>query len=342
MAEIFDNAHALLIGVGNDLPFTVDDAKSFQDVFTDPLKAAYNPKNVNLVADDGATKQGIIDGFDRLITDTDENSTVVVYYSGHGAVTQSGETFLLVPYNYDAQDFKTWVMAEEFSEKISQIKAKKMVVLLDACHSQGMSKSVDNMNAPTKPVSKNVRSLASELSKGSGRAILSSCEDNELSWKLPGDKNSLFTKTILEAMQGMHLREPEEKFVDMLQIIRYVFKEVPERSKTVGENRDKKQHPFVNSMTNLSSDGFPICFLPEGVRKSISPPAPKSNDLLQQEKKGIERNISLLLRKIEFMEGKEMVLSDAAQLFTVQEQILELKDKHAEFKRRIDSILGHM
>ena len=344
MADIFENAHALLIGVGNDLPFTVDDAQALKDVIVDPAKAAYDPANVNLVANETASKKGIVDGFNRLITDTDENSTVIVYYSGHGAHTKSGKTFFLVPHNYDPNDHNTWFKADEFSEKLSQIKAKKLVVMLDACHAQGMSKSVDNIgqDSDREGVSKNVRSLANELSKGTGRAVLSSCTDNELSWKLPGNKNSLFTTTILEALQGKHLREPDERFVDMLQIIRYVFKEVPERSRTVGENQDKKQHPFLNSMTNLSADGFPICYLPEGIRKGILPPAPKARPLLEEEKAGLERNMSLLIRKIEFMEGREIMLADPAQIFLIQEQISELKDKRASFKRRIDRILEQM
>lgn len=343
MSELFNNAHALFIGVGTytsenitTLEESVNDATDLRDVFIDPLKAAYDPNNVQLITNEEATKAGIIGAFDNLISSTDENSTVVVYYSGHGAVTQSGETFLLVPHNYDPSDHTTWFMDDQFQEKIAAVKAKKMIVLLDACHSGGMSKDINNTDENKLGVSKSIRGLASKLGEGSGRAIISSCTDNELSWIV--GKNSIFTQALLEALEGKHPHDEDDRYVNLLQVIDYVFKQVPKKSVNAGANRDPKQHPFVNRIENMA-DGFPLCFLPEGKSKSMgSKHAGKDNSLLVQEKEGLERNASLLLRKISFMQMQQNILSDPAQQFQIQEQLLDLTNRKAEFSRKIDEL----
>lgn len=345
MPEVFQNAHALFVGVGtyidegvSPIEESVNDATDLKSIFTDPEKAGYSPDNVQLITNEKATKEGIINGFDKLIADTDENSTVVVYYSGHGTVTQSKETFLLVPHNYTSSNFDTWLMDTEFQQKISEVKAKKMIVMLDACHSAGMSKSKSIGGAAgIESVSKSIRSLATKLSEGSGRAIFSSCTDNELSWIL--GRNSIFTQSIMEALNGEHPHDEEDNVVNLLQMADYVFKQVPRKSTKAGEDSSEKQHPFVNRIENMA-DGFPICFLPVGKKgkdKGIqSSFANKSVDLLVQEREGLKSNVSMLIRKVTFMQNQQSILSDPAQQFQVQMQLLELTERQAGWKRKID------
>lgn len=71
------NAYALIIGVGNDLPVTVLDAMSIYNLLADESMAGYPIENIILLTEKNATRQGILDGFDQLISKTDKESSVL-------------------------------------------------------------------------------------------------------------------------------------------------------------------------------------------------------------------------------------------------------------------------
>ena len=54
------DGHALIIGVGADLPITVQDAKALNDVLVDPSRTAYPPKQVDLLTEAKANRRGIL------------------------------------------------------------------------------------------------------------------------------------------------------------------------------------------------------------------------------------------------------------------------------------------
>lgn len=51
---------ALLIGVGADLPVTVEDAIALHNILIDPNRAAYPPAQVTLLTETAATRQNIL------------------------------------------------------------------------------------------------------------------------------------------------------------------------------------------------------------------------------------------------------------------------------------------
>lgn len=82
----FSHGYGLLIGVGNDLPITVEDATALFKLLVDPDYAAYPQEQFALLTEDGATCARILAAFDQLIEQTrkEPEATVIVYYSGHG------------------------------------------------------------------------------------------------------------------------------------------------------------------------------------------------------------------------------------------------------------------
>ncbi len=141
--QLFANGYALLIGVGADLPVTVKDATALRDVLINPHRAAYPLKQVNLLTETSATRQGILAGFDELIKRSNQNpgATAIVYYSGHGGYIKGTKEYFLVPYGYNSKHRKeTAISGLEFTQKIEAIKAQKLIVLLDCCHAGGITK----------------------------------------------------------------------------------------------------------------------------------------------------------------------------------------------------------
>ena len=330
MADLFSNAHALLIGVGADLPITVNDAAALQKHLTDPSKAAYDPGNVTLLTEKEASRDKILSTFDQLIQNTNDDSTVIVYYSGHGAT--KNDNYYLVPNNYfDEKTFDALIKAEEFSEKIAAIQSKKLIVLLDCCHSQGMSKG-DVLDQPDiTPITKNVTNLANKLDDGSGKIIFSSSRDNELSYIMPNDPNSLFTLTLIEAMNGSAQNNGQNSFINILEVLSYVFDQVPKRS-------EDKQHPFINKIENLS-DNFSVCFLPEDIRpKPIDLDTPIDLSSVHLELTGLKSNAELLVEKITFLKQQSIMQVDPNMKFMLDKQLLELNKEHQNMLSRIEDL----
>ena len=83
--SLFEHGYALLIGVGADLPVTVQDATGLYDILLDARRCAYPPDQTKLVTESQATRHGILDGLDWLCAQVQDSpaATAVVFFSGH-------------------------------------------------------------------------------------------------------------------------------------------------------------------------------------------------------------------------------------------------------------------
>lgn len=238
------NAHALLIGVGSeDLPETVADAKALHTILSDKTHGSYYKKNLKIITRKKATRKGILKAFDDLLERTDENSSVFLFYSGHGGM-YSDNTFIkdealkkpeeenqkyfhLCPNDYDPDNYETtWIKAEEIKYKISQLKSRRLIFFLDCCHAAGMTAGVSGLTG--QPKHTNADGLAQNLDDGRGMTIVSACRAEQLSVVLEGDENSLFTKCLIEVLKGDTKDENDDAFVRIFEVVQYLFKKVPE------------------------------------------------------------------------------------------------------------------
>lgn len=144
VVKSFTSGHALIIGVGADLPVTVSDATALHDVLIDPKRAAYSIDQVELLTEAKANREDVMLAFDRLVKRTAKttDATVIVYYSGHGGrIVRGGKPadYFLVPYGYDPGDRPgTAISGAEFTSKIEAIRAERLIVILDCCHAGGV------------------------------------------------------------------------------------------------------------------------------------------------------------------------------------------------------------
>ncbi len=239
------NAHALLIGVGSeDLPETINDAKALYKILGDKAHGSYYKKNIKKLIGKKATRKGILKAFDNLLEKTDENSSVLLYYSGHGGMysdntfikdetkkkpeAENQKYFHLCPYDYDPDNYKTtWIKAEEMKDKISQLKSRRLVFFLDCCHAAGMTAGVSGLSSQ-QPKHTNADGLAQNMDDGRGMTIVSACRADQLSVVLEGEENSLFTQCMIEVLKGENKHNVEDPFVRIFEVVQYLFKKVPE------------------------------------------------------------------------------------------------------------------
>ncbi|PHQ30248.1 caspase family protein [Leeuwenhoekiella nanhaiensis] len=254
-------AYALLIGVGNDLPTTVLDATAIYNILVDEQLAGYPEENIILLTEKNATREGILKGFDELIGKIDEDSSVMLFYSGHGGFYEPWNQFYLVPNDFDPDNYDTtWVKAEELREKINKINSRRLIFFLDSCHAAGMTRGeVGSGVSNTVSKLQNPEGLAQEVDDGKGMSILSSCREDQLSWILDGDHNSLFTKCLIEVLKGRHKESFDEEFVRISEVFQYIFKKVPERK--------PEQRPYANLQIY---DDFVLSYIPQELRTKVN------------------------------------------------------------------------
>lgn len=247
-------AYALIIGVGKDLPVTENDAKSLAKVIGKKKYGNYLDENITLLTGKKATRKGILEAFDTLLKTVDEDSSVLLFYSGHGG-TYSENTFIkdealrkpeeenqkffhLCPFDYDPVNFKdTWIKAEEVKSLLEQLKTRRLIFFLDCCHAAGITLGA-SVAAGEQPRLTNADGLAQKIDDGRGMSIVSACRADQLSFILEGEENSVFTKCLLEVLKGEHKNELDDPFVRILEVVQHILKRVPQEV--------EDQNPFSN------------------------------------------------------------------------------------------------
>jgi uncharacterized caspase-like protein len=248
MSQYFTPGYAVVIGVGADLPVTIDDAQGIANLLRDPVRCAYPPEQVQLLTGENARREHILTALARLTeqSQADPEATAIIYFSGHGMETPD---YYLLPFGYDLADLSnTTISGAEFTHWLRAIRAKRLLVLLDCCHAGGQAeaKALPGIKSPLPP------SVAAELSKNSGRVVIASSRKDEVSWT--GKPYSVFTAALLEALAGYGAFE-RDGYARVLDMVVWVGRQVPERTKD-------RQHPIVK-VSNLE-DNFALAYYAAG------------------------------------------------------------------------------
>lgn len=263
--------HALVVAIANyphvrPLPTAVlNDGTDLVAVLGAREYCAFDPLNVRELIDDQATLANLRTELDRLAAGTTSSDTVVLYFSGHGYRAADG-TSALVPFDTDLNRMPETLLGEyELSEKLASIKARRMLVLIDACHAGGAG-ALKSTQPGEFGISE--KSMA-RLAEGAGRVLIASSRATEKSHILPGAHNSLFTNHLLAALKGA-TPSSGDGVVRVFEVFNYVAEKV--RANLAD------QHPIFKAAD--LEDNFPIA-LRRGGDKSVdlSPAVPSLQGL---------------------------------------------------------------
>jgi metacaspase-1 len=262
----FVNGRALVIAIAhydeiNSLPEAVlNDARDISNVLSSPRYCGYQSNQIVVLLDDAATLGRIRRALATLASTSRKEDTVVIYFSGHGARFKDGgkDTSLLLPVDCQRSDpLFTSLSEQEFSQALAAIPARRLLVVLDACHSAGAG------NLKQKGVVALEDGFAEKdlqkLAEGAGRVIIASSRPNETSLVMRGSRNSVFTGHLLAALRGA-ARTHGDGLIRVFEIFNYVAEKV--RGAVPG-----KQHPVFKA--NDLEDNFPIALEGCGTTKSV-------------------------------------------------------------------------
>jgi len=246
-----DNNFALIIGVGGDqIEYTVNDATKLHENLTNKDLIGYPVDNVILRTEEQATRKGILEAFDELLKKTDEDSTILLYYSGHGGKYSDKHKFFLQPSDMTADNVEeTMITASELKEKINALASNKLVLFLDCCHAEGLVQSGIQ----------GLYGMAQKLNDEQGIWIMASCQDNEKSYG--GGDHSFFTQALLDVLAGKHVRPFTDPEISMMDVVEYIFNEVPRMASNCVDENDNEvvQTPYFKTQMseNLILSHFP-------------------------------------------------------------------------------------
>ncbi|HQZ21729.1 MAG TPA: caspase family protein [Thermoflexales bacterium] len=300
MMNTFEHGYALLIGVGDhksdpglSLPVTAKDVAALRKTLLTPDLCGYmdDKDHVRVLSDEEATNSNIVKGLKWLKSkaESDSESTIFVYFSGHGFVSPDEEYFL-VTQDTDATDTNsikdTALHGTAFTNQLRAITAKRLLVVLDCCHAQGMAEAKDlpqikdDVAKGLKQGQTAVTNITVALAQGQGRAVFSSSQGDESSYWLRNGSMSIFTYHFIEALQGAGQQAGDTE-VTISSLMKYVAKKVKD---SAASERGANQNPFFN----LEATDFPVALvrggkgLPAGGWEAVKPEAERYLGTLTQ------------------------------------------------------------
>jgi uncharacterized caspase-like protein len=215
--DLFRQHWAVVIGVSRysdsriqSLRYATADAEYFYNWLISSTGGKYAPNNIKLLLDKNATGRNIKDALFNWLRQAIEEDIVIIYFAGHGSPDSpdTPENLYLLPYDtqYDniaTTGFPMWDVETALKRFI---KAKRVIVIADACHSGGVGQSFDVCRRSTRGIGVNpISTRLEQLSKiGKGVAVISASGDKQTSqegnqW---GGGHGVFTYYLMEALNG--------------------------------------------------------------------------------------------------------------------------------------------
>ena len=274
------NKYAIIIGVGkfknpkiNTLKYAVHDASVFYKFLTDPQKGAFPPPNVMLLTDEKATKENIVKELKRIQEIARPDDLVCVYMSSHGTPPKFGGVYIVT---YDTvveprqNIWKTSLSSDVLEDFIQNIQTKRLVMIMDACYSNGAYKNIPGFNPPggkslglgeedeyegisrdfgkkllgakdiiieTEPVLQ--KPIIENDPEGFGKVLISASGANERSWESDTIGNSYFTYFFIDGLE--HYNGSVKKAFNYAQ---------PKVSEKVKQEKGYEQNPQVMATQN--------------------------------------------------------------------------------------------
>ena len=196
------NLYAIVIGIENyrqKLPkadYAEHDAKTMTEYLTKAM--GYPEENVVTLTNEHAAKSDFEKYFEKwLPNNVEKDSSVFIYYSGHGAPNpKTGDAFL-VPYDGDPSFIdETGYSLKRFYEALGKLPAKEIIVALDSCFSGAGGRSV--IAKGSRPLVMTMESLAIP----SKVAVLSASSGEQISSTYEEKGHGLFTYFMLKGLKG--------------------------------------------------------------------------------------------------------------------------------------------
>ena len=208
---------AVVIGISKykdsripSLHYASEDAKAFYHWLISDQGGRYSPSNVNMLVDEDASKRNIQTALFQWLRQAIEEDVITLYFAGHGSPDSpdTPDNLYLLPHDceYDNVAVSGIPMWDIETAVQRFVKAKKIIVVADACYSGGIGKSFDIARRSARgigvnPINFGFQSLSTI---NDGICVITAADEKQFSQEGPqwGGGHGVFTYFLLEGLRG--------------------------------------------------------------------------------------------------------------------------------------------
>jgi len=203
-------AYAIVIGIEQyrqKLPkaeYATSDAQVVSAYLTNVL--GYPEENVITLFNEHATKSDFEKYIEKwLANNVEKDSTVFVYYSGHGAPDPKSGSAYLVPYDGDPAFIdETGYSLKRMYDALGKLPAKEIIVALDSCFSGAGGRSV--IAKGSRPLMMNLKST---IAVPQNMTVMSASAGDQTSSTYDSKGHGLFTYFMLKGIKNEDVTRPD-------------------------------------------------------------------------------------------------------------------------------------
>ncbi|HEX7773335.1 MAG TPA: caspase family protein, partial [Pyrinomonadaceae bacterium] len=168
-----------------------------------------------------------------------------IFYSGHGEYGADGDYYLTTHDTTLDSKYKVekgaGISDTDLIDHLRQIPAKRLILILNACHSGAVSPSLD-LDEPKKlfgsvPAPEN--SLNAVLSTGEGRIIITACRPEQKSW-IGNGTTTIFANSLIEGLSGGGYVVNNNGYVSAFSLYEHIFLRVKESAQKLGQLQESE------------------------------------------------------------------------------------------------------
>jgi uncharacterized caspase-like protein len=237
--------YALLIGNNiyqhvRSLKTAEDDAKEVERV----LSSRYGFRTKLLL---NATRQQIISTLNAYRRELDADSSLLIYYAGHGYNDREADKAYWWPVDAEQDNNSNWISADDITTNVKTIPAKHVLIVSDSCYSGTLTRGLGD-SFLSRPTAR--QRYLEKMLAGKSRTLMAS-GGNEPVEDGGGGKHSVFAKALL---RGLTALDKEQFTADEL------FRAYVQESVAGGAN----QTPEYSALRNSGHDSGDFVFVRRG------------------------------------------------------------------------------
>lgn len=227
--------YALVIGISKyknnlqgvpNLEYADADARSIYEVLQQASAGGFAREDMLILTNEQATIARIRQALSSFVATATANDLLLIFFAGHGAPDPSApQNLYVIAHDTSISNMsETALPMPELRKYIEQnIRSKRVVLLLDTCHSAALSSET------TRDFGNNLANLYLEklLYQEEGRAVITSSDVNEPARESQrwGNGHGVFTYYVLEGLKG-HADTNQDHLVTVGELFRYVRQKV--------------------------------------------------------------------------------------------------------------------
>jgi uncharacterized caspase-like protein len=250
--RVFPHDWGLIIGIEDyaHLPkvdFARKDALVVKEYFIKVLGVP--EQNIISLIDSNASKARISGYLKKYIpANVSKETTLYVYFAGHGAPDMKKGHPYLMPYDGDTLFIEeTGYRLNTFYKEINDLDVNQTYIFLDSCFSGVAARAAEMLTKGARPA----LLMVEDVGLATQEVIaLSAASNNQASNPYPKEQHGLFTYYLLKAISGQ-ADENEDRFVTIKEIYNYVTKHVTRTARRMGREQTPVISPTLENLKDV-------------------------------------------------------------------------------------------